>query len=245
MNTMRILAAVAMCVSTSAYADTVSQTATASTDAAVENTGTDWSGRYIGVIAANNSAESETGEVTTSEYGGITLIPAPGLKYGSDGMSYGVEAGYNFQANHLVYGLEVDASKASIDGHWGSAEETMIIATHTNWMASARGRLGFAAGNALFYVTGGIAGVGLEGDLSDYYRGELMFKPSVSETRTGWVDGVGAEFKVNQSWSIKAEYLRYDFGTETQEFVEGDDRTLTAHGVYTGDQARIGLNYRF
>jgi len=245
MNTMRIVAVAAVCVSTNAYAGGLATTAVTPVASEAAKLTTDWAGRYIGVIAANNSAESETGEVTTSEYGGQPVPDASGLKYSSDGMSYGIEVGYNFQANHLVYGLEVDASKASIDGHWGSEEQTMIIATHTNWMASARGRLGFAAGNALFYVTGGIAAVGLEGNLSDYYHGVLMFKPSVSETRTGWVDGVGAEFKVDQNWSIKAEYLRYDFGTDTQEFVEGNDRTLTAHGAYSGNQARIGLNYRF
>ena len=241
-KTMLIAAVAALTVSTGANAGGVSTNPPA--DAGAENATNDWSGRYVGVTAANNSFDAETGELSVDG----TPFPAPGFTFPNEGMSYGLEAGQIFQSKHLVYGFEVDASTASIDGKFGSEEETLIISTHSNWMASARGRLGFATGNVLFYVTGGLAVANWDAQLTDYYTHNselIVFTPSVSETRTGWVDGIGAEFKVNQNWSVKAEYLRYDFGTETENFVEGDDRTFTSHGSYAGNQTRIGLNYRF
>jgi outer membrane immunogenic protein len=72
-----------------------------------------------------------------------------------------------------------------------------------------------------------------------------VFTPSVSETRTGWVAGVGAEFMLNQNWSLKAEYLHYDFGSDNESFVEGEDRTITTDATFINDQVRVGLNYAF
>ncbi len=44
---------------------------------------------------------------------------------------------------------------------------------------------------------------------------------------------------------MKVEYLHFDFGSETEEFVEGTDRTISTEGTYTDNQARIGFNYHF
>ena len=208
----------------------------------------DWSGGYAGITLGTNSAESSTGDITTTD---IPPVVIPGINYSSDGMSAGLEAGYNFQSNALVYGIEIDASKAAIDGSLSNFLDNgqgtnFSVSTNTDWLASARGRLGLASGRALFYVTGGIAAAGLQTHLTDSYNsGETVFTPSVEETRSGWVAGAGAEFMLNQKWSMKMEYLHYDFGSKTESFVEGTDRTISTDATYKDNQARIGFNYHF
>ena len=208
----------------------------------------DWSGGYVGGILATNSAESSTGDISITA---DPLAVIPGISYASDGLSAGIEVGYNFQSNSLVYGLELDASKAAVDGSLSNFLDdgqgtNFSVSTNADWIASARGRLGFASARSLFYVTGGVAAVGLETQLTDSYNGgETVFTPSVTETRSGWVAGAGAEFMLAQNWSMKVEYLHFDFGSETEEFVEGTDRTISTEGTYTDNQARIGFNYHF
>ena len=209
----------------------------------------DWSGGYVGVIVASNTADSSTGDITSSDYPPDPQYAIPGISYSSEGFSGGVEAGYNFQANNLVYGVELDASTASIDGQLdrpidAGLGSNFTVSTKANWMASARARLGFASGQTLIYVTGGVASVSLEGHLTDNY-GSGSYQLSINEIRNGTVTGAGAEVKLNQNWSLKAEYLRYDFGTVTENFVQGERRTISTDAAYAGDQARIGLNYRF
>lgn len=208
----------------------------------------DWSGGYAGLIFATNTADTTTGDITTTE---DPLAVIPGISYSSSGVSAGLEAGYNFQSNALVYGVEIDASTAAVDGSLSNFLDTgpgtnFSVSTNAEWIASARGRLGFASGRALFYVTGGVAEASLQTQLTDTYNGgATVFTPSVSETRSGWVAGAGAEFALKQNRSLKVEYLHYDFGSKTASFVEGTDRTISTDATYTDNQARIGFNYHF
>ena len=247
MKTSLILAVAALTISTGAYAGGLATTAVTPVASEAAKLTTDWAGPYVGAIVSNNTAESSTGDITSSEY---PLNPLSGISYSSEGFSGGIEAGYNFQLNNIVYGVEVDASTASIDGQLANSVATGLgnnfsVSTTTNWIATARARVGFASGKALFYVTGGVAEANLDVNLTDVYNGgTTVYTPSVSETRNGIVKGAGAEFKLNQNWSVKAEYLHYDFGVQAEVFDE-QVRTFSTDGTYTADQTRIGLNYRF
>lgn len=81
---------------------------------------------------------------------------------------------------------------------------------------------------------------------------------SNSDTRFGWTIGAGVEAALFGNWSVKAEYLFMDLGTETITFatVPGCFGTLfvcnnTAAGAGTlstdirNNIVRVGLNYRF
>jgi len=65
------------------------------------------------------------------------------------------------------------------------------------WLGTVRGRFGFAADRALFYVTGGLAygeakasstAVNFDGSNTDVFAGSL------SKTRTGYTSGGGLEY---------------------------------------------------
>jgi len=140
-----------------------------------------------------------------------------------DGFLGGVQAGYNWQSGPLVFGIEGDIQ---VNG----ADDTFAPYKFSNpWFGTARGRLGYAFNNVLFYGTGGLA----FGEL----RGET-FGLSESHTTAGWTAGVGAEFGFAQHWSAKIEYL----------YVDLSSNRFTITGVNNGYQSnilRVGVNYHF
>jgi outer membrane immunogenic protein len=140
------------------------------------------------------------------------------------GVMGGLQAGYNWQNGNFVFGGEGDINITS-------ADDTFAPWKFSNpWFGTVRARLGVAAwNNVLFYATGGLAFGGLEAE-----RNGL----SESRSHIGWTIGGGAEFALNQAWSIKAEYLYLSFA-ERAYTVTGAD-----HG-FDNNIVRFGVNYRF
>ena len=86
------------------------------------------------------------------------------------------------------------------------------------------GRLGYAAGPALFYAKGGW------GYLDTNRRGSLRCLAAVytalviTTTRYGWTVGGGIEYMWSPTWSVKAEYLYFDFGKKLRyNYADGSD----------------------
>lgn len=107
----------------------------------------------------------------------------------------GVHVGYNFQryGSPLVLGIEGDVS----------------FADNIDYLASIRGRIGYATDRALFYVTGGVA-------FAEFSKDDFGVDFD-DDTETGWVVGGGAEFKLAGNWSLGLEGLYYDFDDVDQD----------------------------
>ena len=119
----------------------------------------------------------------------------------------GGHLGYNWQGpSNVVIGVEGDVS----------------FIDDIDYLASVRGRLGYAFGPTLAYATGGVAFLGIDENLS----GE--------DTLTGYVAGVGIEHKLRENVSIGAEALYYGFEDEDSG---GEDANFWA--------ARARLTYHF
>ena len=73
-----------------------------------------------------------------------------------DGALLGVTAGYNWQVNQAVFGIEGDINWSDISGP-GACTGPVGCTTQNNWLGTVRGRLGWAAGQFMPYVTGGLA----------------------------------------------------------------------------------------
>jgi outer membrane immunogenic protein len=130
-----------------------------------------------------------------------------------------------------------------------------------DWFGTVRGRFGYAAGPVLVYATGGLA----YGEVtrSGNVVGQTTFigtlntfsgSYSASTTKTGWTVGGGVEGQLTQNWSVKAEYLYIDLGSETDSFStfytsgfpatgQAGVRTLTAD--FRENIFRVGLNYKW
>lgn len=113
----------------------------------------------------------------------ITIFPGQfgtlaGTGGNNSGFIGGGQIGYNWQVRQFVLGLEADAVGTDLHGSSASATRSFgppgfpilvpvsqtvtVNFGHVDWMASFRGRVGFAADRALFYATGGaaVAGIG-------------------------------------------------------------------------------------
>jgi outer membrane immunogenic protein len=141
------------------------------------------------------------------------------------GVSGGIQGGYNWQfGTPWVLGIEADLQATG-------ADDTFAAWKFSNpWYGTLRGRVGYAINpNFLVYGTGGLAFGQLKGSA-----------PGLSESHTtaGWTAGVGAEFALNNNWSLKAEYM----------YVNLDSSNFLVTGLPNGYQfstVRVGVNYHF
>lgn len=186
-----------------------------------------------------------------------------------EGWFGGGQLGYNWQSGVLVFGLEADVSGGNLDAS-GGPYDTDARLSNSVWskevdlsldsFGTVRARLGYANGAVMPYVTGGLAWGKTSGDIAVTYTPNGHTNPnavpagtshaSVDETHVGWTIGAGVEWAFAQHWSLKAEYLHIDLGSEDYAF-----KGLTYAGApfdtdnfkseLTVDTVKVGLNYNF
>lgn len=180
-----------------------------------------WSGFYLGLNGGGGWGHSWWRDATTG--------------VGLSGGQFGGTAGYNWQLGQTVLGLEGDIDWSRLQGSNSTAAcPGGNCGTSDTWLSTVRGRAGYAFGNILPYVTGGLA----VGDIQANAPGF----PGGSTTNTGWTVGGGIEFALPGNWSAKAEYLHVDLG----DFNCGTACGATNENVsLREDVFRAGVNYHF
>ncbi len=155
--------------------------------------------------------------------GGYGWTDTSGLK--PEGGFGGGQVGYNIQRDKIVFGLETDIQGAGITDRKSGDKSEM------DWFGTVRGRVGYTIDKALVYGTGGFA-----------YGNVKNTAPGVSHeaTQTGWVAGGGVEYKINPSWSAKAEYQYIDLDANDSAGGLGSGRNSDSSKVNT---FRVGVNY--
>jgi outer membrane immunogenic protein len=176
----------------------------------------------------------------------------------------GVQAGYNWQANCTVFGLQADWSwtNSHADNFYqdfpGANAGTLDANIHNRWFGTVRARTGVVVDNLLLYVTGGLAYARFNRDFtySSVVAGVRNFETfSSSATRLGWVIGAGTEWSINQNWSLVSEFMYMGFEKDNQTYACAN-AAGTCGGLGAGTPfryeyqdsiwvSRIGLNYRF
>jgi outer membrane immunogenic protein len=180
-----------------------------------------WSGFYIGGNAGGAWATS-------------SWTTAGNISNATGGVAGGT-AGFNFQTGHAVFGLEGDVDWANVKGTTTSPGCPAGCTTNEDWLATARGRAGYAFDRVMPYVTGGVA----FGDIKASTPGFA----GQAQTNTGWTAGGGVEFALTNNWTAKAEYLHVDLGNMNCGFNCG----VTANNNVSlrEDVVRGGVNFRF
>ncbi|MGD0397788.1 MAG: outer membrane protein [Syntrophobacteraceae bacterium] len=208
-----------------------------------------WTGPYVGVHLGYGVSEEATNQSWVPAAPGLTLSPNPG------GFVGGAQAGYNWQCGCFVYGIEADFSWSGMNGSssvspYPASGAGTFGTTHENinWFGTVRPRLGYTCGpNVLIYATGGLA----YGDAS--YSGNAYgpvngYPVSVSTTKVGWALGGGVEYAICKCWTVKAEYLYMDLGSESASQTSIPLITpYTANYTWqtTANIFQIGVNYKF
>jgi outer membrane immunogenic protein len=170
--------------------------------------GYDWSGAYIGIHGGYAWGETDGDDPVDGDLEGFVI---------------GGQVGYNWMlGDSFLIGLEGDGSFSDQNVTDGGEYDV-------DYLATIRGRLGFAFDRFLVYGTGGAAFAGAEftGDDIDFF---------------GWAAGGGVEYAITDNISFGVEYLHYDFGEEEFEVGGGG---LFADNDLTTDVVRGRLNVKF
>jgi outer membrane immunogenic protein len=206
----------------------------------------DWTGFYIGVAGGGSLGQSNHIDRATG------LTDSGG--YNVNGGLVGGTIGYNWQTGPLVVGFEGDVSWV---GEYGSHIDDASVGAFANpaspalpafqsftketWLATARGRVGYAVNNLLFYGSGGYAGAGVTAGIKDSATNALL--ASSSGTRNGWTAGGGLEWGFAPNWSAKFEwlYMRFESAPFNTVVAEGPRSSVPLDD----NVVRAGINYRF
>jgi outer membrane immunogenic protein len=144
-----------------------------------------FTGFYVGGTIGGAEGSSKYKETPSGTFaplvapGAVPNIAAAGTSSTAPrGVIGGVEVGYNWQVGHFVLGFESDfngwdmSSSAGVVGVGNpripgappipGTTFTSTTSTNSNWLFTARPRLGFANGNQLLYLTGRDTASGLE-----------------------------------------------------------------------------------
>jgi outer membrane immunogenic protein len=175
-----------------------------------------WTGAYVGINGGAGWGRSDVSAPFTS--GG----------FNTSGAVVGGTLGYNWQMGHTVFGVEGDADWSNIRGT-AVCGGAFSCETRNDWLATARGRLGYAFDRFLPFVTGGAA----FGDIKSSVAGI----GSSTATKAGWTAGGGVEAAITGPWTAKIEYLYADLGR--------DSSILGSNTRFNTNLVRGGINYRF
>lgn len=173
-----------------------------------------WNGFYIGAMGGYGWGDLRTDTAFRGSF-----------RDSLEGGFVGGTIGYNFQApgSIWVFGIEGEGAAADIQ------TDIPGFRARIDAFGSIRGRVGIAAGNVLFYATGGYALANLEE--------RDFFGTTQSQTHDGYAVGGGIEYAFNPNWSLKAEYLYMDFD---RKGYFGTDRVRFDTSTVKG-----GINYHF
>jgi outer membrane immunogenic protein len=182
-----------------------------------------WQGFYVGFNGGYGWSDS-----TLSGATGTSTVHPSGALLGST-------AGYNFQTAKLVYGIEGDIDYSWMRDTNAAVAPCASCEVQNRYLATLRGRLGYAWDRWLPYITGGAAFGNIK--ISTPAGG------SQTQNKVGWTVGGGVEYAFPAShWSTKIEYLYADLGSAKCDAAYcGTQTSANLHA----NVIRVGINYKY
>ena len=210
----------------------------------VAATAYNWTGFYAGVnLGLAVGGEGRSGLDVLGLGGSFETFNLASL-----GAVGGGQAGYNYQFGNWVIGAEADIQGIGNDNHSNciftcNALTGSVLKQDMTWFGTVRGRVGYASGPILNYVTGGFAYGGVKVSDTERFGGVSAGTFAVEQTKTGFALGSGIEAAVGGNWTAKIEYLYVDLGSINQAFVLGGIPHVLGTEVRQSI-FRAGVNYR-
>ncbi len=195
-----------------------------------------WTGFYVGLNAGGAFGNSSW----TTPAGSVGSFSTLGALFGG-------QIGGNYQIGQFVIGAEGDFDWQNLRGAsaTGICAPAVIggCAVASNWLATIRGRAGFAADRVLFYVTGGGAFTNIKPS-----TGAL---PYGGGSEPGWTAGGGIEYAFTDDWTAKFEYLYASFQSANCNSGSCSVGNAVVPGLapatvsFNENIVRAGVNYKF
>lgn len=204
-----------------------------------------WSGSRVGLVSGYAGMTARSSVVR-----GDGAASAESGRFRDGGISLGLNAGHDWQLpSGLVLGLEGEFGKTTSKGSYnyvGTENANLVryknveatYRANNEWQAGLRGRIGQGFGRLLLYATGGLAVLRDEmireqfiaaTPVANPSRTQLSFSETDRKTHLGWSAGLGGELAVSNRWSLRAEYLRSDFGNKTYRFDDARKGVLQSY----------------
>jgi outer membrane immunogenic protein len=186
-----------------------------------------WTGLYVGINGGGG-------------FGNPSWTSGPDNISGTYSTSSGLiggTVGYNFQTHlgRIVLGEEMDLDAASFHATITPPYCVQGCEFRSDWIGSARLRLGYAFDQFLPYVTAGLSGADLITDIPGLPFG------SQSKINLYWTVGAGLEVILVDRWSAKLEYLYMDHSGITCAVACGGGPISFN---FNESVVRLGVNYR-
>ena len=180
-----------------------------------------WSGFYVGANFGGGWTNGSLNIPGNNVYGGTTELIG------------GVQAGYNFQAGHILLGAEADVDWASFNHPTLPAPTLGSVSNH--WMSTVAGRIGLVNDRWLVFAKLGGGWVGSEAIVN------IPGSPgwSGSSTNGGWLIGGGIEYGFKPHWTVK---LEYDYLALSSWNSATTPVVALSHDV---QMVKFGANYKF
>ena len=180
-----------------------------------------WSGFYVGANFGGAWTNGSLNIPGNNFYGGITEFIG------------GVQAGYNFQAGHVLLGIEGDFDWASFN-HPALSAPTLGSVSH-RWMSTVAGRVGLV--NDRWLVFAKLGGGWVHSDATVNVPGSPSWNGS--STNGGWLIGGGIEYGFKAHWTVKLEY-------DYLALSNWNSATVPAVALSRDVQMiKAGINYKF
>lgn len=217
-----------------------------------------WEGMYGGVQGGYGMSAADdvktTGQAAVNVTNVNTGARPPSVEVEAEGFLGGVQAGYNWQRNNVVFGFETDVAYTDIDESKNQTGSTGLANTYEqqlDYLGTVRGRVGYAYDRVLVFGTGGLAYGGVDNEVTMFGpAGQEQFKGNDSGFEVGYTVGAGAEVMLTDVISLKSEYLYYDLGDNTADVavIPGSGGGGTGYNTKfdnSGHIVRAGVNYKF
>ncbi len=192
-----------------------------------------WTGIYLGINGGWGWGQQDPLNIITNRFDNASI--------GFSGGVFGGTLGAQIQSGHVVLGFESDIDWANLKGSSnlnpsvaGGLLGLVSATTNIDWVATVRGRVGYAFDNILVYGTGGVAALGAKTSLSlvpgGAACGAILTGCAGASRQIGAVIGGGVEYGITPNLSAKLEYL----------YISAVSLDVSHHG-----EVRAGVNYRF
>lgn len=182
----------------------------------------DWTGFYVGVHGGGAWGDFST-NIWQDAFGNASSALG------------GVQAGYNYQINQFVLGVQTDLAYTNLTTGQDVIPGLVGVNANLNWLGSTTVRAGYAIDTWLPYVKGGFAYGETQANIDS-----LLF--SGSKWATGWTVGAGLEKAFTKNITGFAEYDYFDLGSAAYDI---SNAIGTIELKNTTNVVKVGLNYKF
>jgi outer membrane immunogenic protein len=213
-----------------------------------------WAGPYVGLqVGGAGGGENDDQSLYYPAGGGGAPPPPPPLTnvqppvnadhFSVGGFALGAHAGYNYQINQLVLGVEGDIDGTTLRGNHNFSYQGGAFSGNYKFDSDVQGSLRLRAGLAwdqwLLYATGGLALAQGNIHVTGINAGAPV-DSSGSNLHTGGTIGGGVEYAFTAHWIGRVEVRYSNFGGRTYDLV---GQPVKASWDQTA--GTVGVSYQF